>query len=92
MFNEDLTGFFSTDDFAVAATLDGVASGNVILDAAYIEALGIAGTEPMALARASDYAATALGKTLSAGGTTYIIRDRRPQDDGATVLLKLEKQ
>ena len=34
----------------------------------------------------------ALNGTLAAGGVTYVIRDRQPQDDGALVLLQLEKQ
>jgi len=91
-FTEDLSVFFSTDDFAVSATLNAVASGNVIVDATYLLALGVvAGTNPVALAIATEYPESALGKTLLAGGVSYTVRDRQPQDDGAVVLLQLEK-
>ena len=92
MFTEDLSVFFDTDDFATAATYNGATAVAVIFDAAYLAQLGIAGTNPVALGQASVFPAAAVGKTLAIGGTNYIIRDRQPQDDGATVLLQLEKQ
>jgi hypothetical protein len=89
-FAEDLSVFFNDDDFAVTATLNAVASGNVIVDAAFLASLGVDTTNPTALAIASEYPASARGKTLVAGGSTYTIRSREPIDDGAIVLLQLE--
>lgn len=92
MFSEDLTAFFSTEDFAVAATYDGAAAVNVIFDNEYIEAAtGVSGTNPVALGQAADFASP-VGKTLVVSGVTYRIRNARPLDDGAVVALDLEKQ
>jgi hypothetical protein len=92
MFTEELDTFFDTDDFALAATYDASATVNVIFDNAYIEALtGVASVNPVALAKTSDVPAAGVGKTLVISGTTYTIRNREPQDDGAVVLLQLEK-
>lgn len=91
-FTEDLSVFFSTDDFAIAATYDGGTTVNVIFDRAYLQTLGIvSGTDPQALGKASDFPVTAVNKTLVISGTTYTIRSREPQDDGAIVLLQLSE-
>lgn len=89
---EDLGVFFNSGDFAVTATLNGAASGNVILDREYLRALGMVdSSSPLALAKAADYTeAAAVGGTLVAGGGTYVIRSVQPQDDGNIVLLALE--
>lgn len=85
--------FFDDGDFAVTATLNGSASGNVIIDKEYMQAVGmVASTNPVAWARASDYTTAAVGATLVADGVTYIIRNHEPQDDGKVVLLQLETQ
>lgn len=92
MFAEDLSPFFDTADHATAATLEGVATPiNVIFDAAYLEALGVSSANPVALAKASDVAESDIGKTLTINSVVYTIKDRQPQDDGATVLLQLSK-
>lgn len=91
--DEDLSIFFDEDDFAVTATLNGTAAGNVILDKDYLRALGmVPSSNPMAMARASEYGTSCIEGTLVAGSGTYVIRDRQPQDDGAVVLLELELQ
>ena len=90
MFDEDLAPFFETGDFAVAATLQGGAAVNVIFDAEYIAELGMAGTNPAALAKAADVSAANIGQTLTINAVAYTIRNRRPLDDGATVLLELQ--
>lgn len=90
MFTEDLTPFFSTADFGLAATYNGATAVTVIFDSAYLESLGIAGTNPVALGKASDFAAP-VGKTLLISSTTYTIRNFRALDDGAVVVLELEK-
>lgn len=92
MFTEDLSPFFDTvTGFAVAATLQGGAAGGVpvIFDAAYIDTLGMAATNPVALGKATDFPSAAVGKTLLIGSTTWTIRNRQPQDDGTFVLLQL---
>ena len=90
MLSEDLSVFFNTAEFALAATYNGATAVSVIFDNEYIEALtGIAGTTPVALGKATDFA-DPVGKTLLILGTTYTIRNKRPQDDGAIVLLDLE--
>lgn len=92
MFSEDLAPFFDTADFATSATLQGLGTPiNVIFDAAYLEALGVSSTNPVAWAKASDVAEVDVGKTLTINSVVYTINDRQPQDDGATVLLQLSK-
>jgi hypothetical protein len=44
------------------------------------------------LVRASQVAADPTGKTLAIGAQTYLIRNVRPMDDGAVVLLNLQEQ
>lgn len=90
MFTEDLSVFFDENAFATVATAGWGGTVNVIFDAAYVEQLGVAGTNPVALARASDVTVARIGSTLVIGGVTYTIRGREPQDDGAVVLLQLE--
>lgn len=90
-FAEDMAVFFDEGDFALSATLNGTASGNVIVDKDYLRAVGmVASSNPMAMARADQYGTDCIDGTLVAGGTTWVIRDRQPQDDGAVVLLELE--
>ena len=91
MFTEDLTEFFNPDEFAITATLQGGTSVNVIFDQEYVRGLDMVGcTNPVALAIATTVSASNVGQTLTISGTAYTIRDRRPVDDGATVILELE--
>ena len=89
MFAESLTIFFNTDEFAIAATV-GAATVKVIFDAPNIETFGIAGIKPTALIVASDSTVAAVGATIIISGTSYVIRDQSPEDDGAIVRLQLE--
>lgn len=90
-FTEDLDAFLdSTYGHAVSATYNGSTAVKVIHDKAYLDALGVAGNNPVAVGKASDFAIpTAIGKTLLIGSTTYTIRNVRPLDDGAFVALEL---
>jgi hypothetical protein len=90
MFTEDLDAFLSADDFAIAATLQGGGTVNVIFDRAVLNDLGIAGTSPQALAKASAVSTANVGQTLTISGTAYTIMRRDPMDDGAFVLLDLK--
>lgn len=91
MLDEDLDGFFSTDDFAVVARYDAARDVRVVFDAAYVDALGVQSTGPVALGKGTDFpAASCIGNSLVVDGSTYTIRHREPQDDGAMVLLRLQ--
>jgi hypothetical protein len=98
-FVEDRTRFFS--DFAVAATLQGVAvTSGVIFDADYIEPLGnyVEGREPVALANAEEVPLAAHGQllvitanaALGVPGGTYTVRGVKPDGTGI-VVLKLQE-
>jgi hypothetical protein len=92
---DDLPVFFALKEdggFADAATLQGgEADGEaVIFDREYLEQLGIAGTQPMALGMASRFAASDVDKTLTISGTAYTIKGCEPVDDGALVRLTLK--
>ena len=89
-FEEDLAPFFDEDEFATLAIYNSSTEVRVIFDNTFLSQLGIAGTNPAALGQAIDFPAAAVGKTLKIGTTTYTIRGREPQDDGAVVLLQLE--
>ncbi len=96
-FTEDLTEFLATGDFATAATykLLGAGSGttvNVIYDAPDHEALGINGTRPRAVGRASDFSAFTSTDTITINSIIYRIKDVQPLDDGSMVELMLEDQ
>ena len=91
MFDEDLDVLFDEDEHAVAAVYDGATPVLVIFDNPYVEQFDVAGTNPTALGKASDFpvAGAPVGKTLLIGSVTYTIRDREPVDDGALVRLQL---
>lgn len=92
-FTEDLDVFLDDADFAVEALYNSTATVRVILDAAYMEIGGLAGTNPVAVGKATDFpAASAVGKTLVIDSVSYVIRNREPQEDGAMVALQLEQQ
>lgn len=90
----DLAAMFDADDFAHTATLNGVASGNVIEDREYLLALGMLSTQEVGvMALASEYATSAIAGTLAYNGASYTIRARKPiPPDGLVVMLQLEKQ
>jgi len=95
VYSEDLAVFFTLKEnggLAEPGVYDG-ATVAVLFDAAYLEQVdGMVGnTEPAATGMASIFLVSAVGKTLAIDGVTYRIRTREPQDDGATVLMRLEK-
>jgi hypothetical protein len=90
-FTEDLAPFFSTDDFAVAATLNGVAVTG-IFDASYYEPLGeVQGRQPMFMLPTASASSTAHGQSLVIGATTYKVRGVEQDGTGVTTLI-LEEQ
>lgn len=92
--DEDLDIFLSTIEHAVAALYDKAgarATVNVILDNEYQQAHElVSSTNPVAMGKASDFPAAAVGRTLEIADVVYTIRDRQPIDDGAFVRLQLE--
>jgi hypothetical protein len=93
MFTEDLTAFFNTDEHATAAFYNSLTSINGIFNEADLGQLGmVAGSNPTFLCAASSVAADPTGLALVVNSVNYIIRDIKPQDDGAVVLLELETQ
>lgn len=97
-FTEDLSVFFSTDDFAVTATV-GAASVSVIFDREHVEAMGgfgggIDATQPTALLKTSDVTARSIARNTAIviSGTTYYVQSLRPDGTGLTLLaLSLEQ-
>ena len=93
MFTEDLTVFFNTDEHATAATYNGTDAVRGIFNEPDLGQLGmIAGSNPTFMCAAGDIDADPTGNTLVINAVTYKIRDIKPQDDGAVVILELETQ
>jgi len=92
-FTEDLTAFFSTDDFGTSAVYSGTGSTiNGIFDAAYAEALDgmVQGSQPAFVTRTADVPSATHGQTITISGTAYKIVGVEPDGTGLT-LLRLEK-
>jgi hypothetical protein len=91
-FTEDLSVFFSTDDFAVAATLQGVAV-NGIFDETYMEPIGnvVEGRAPIFTCATTAIPAVSQGQTLVIGARTFKVRGVEPDGTGVT-RLRLEEQ
>lgn len=95
MFTEDLAQYFA--DFGVAATYKagGVGGGvpiTVLKDEPYQGHLGITGTNPTVLARASDVPSFSNADTLTIGAVVYRLVNDEPLDDGVLVRFQMEKQ
>jgi hypothetical protein len=90
---EDLSAFFSTSDFAVAATYNGAATVNGIFDRAYLEPLGngVEGSAPVFTCAAADIPASTQGDTLVIASATYKVVGVEPDGTGI-VVLRLEAQ
>lgn len=95
-FTEDLSVFFNTGDFAVAATFTHAASSpvtvNVLFDAAYADPLGIEGSHPRAHGVVADFTPSiSQGDTLVIGSTTYKIKSVHPDNTGVVTLILQEQ-
>lgn len=90
-FAENLAPFFATGDFAVAATLNGVAV-NGIFDAEYSEPLGnlAEGRAPIFTCALSSIPSVTHGQTLVIGAASYTVRGVEPDGTGV-VVLRLEE-
>jgi hypothetical protein len=93
MLTEDLTAFFSTTDFATAATYDGT-TVNGIFDDGYVQPglgrVGIEATQPMfrcSSAALAAITAPAHGLEVVLASTTYRVVGVQPDGLGTTTLL-----
>jgi len=84
-FTEDFTPFLNADEFAVDATVGGVALRG-IFDAAYADALGMGGTSPALLIATADAPAAAQGAAVVIGATSYTVANPEPDGTGMTLL------
>lgn len=92
MFQEDVSAFFDSNALAVSATYDGSTTIKGNFNAGYAAAYDVAGVHPEFECAATAVPAAGVGKTLVVNSVTYKIRNRRPMDDGAWVVLDLEPQ
>jgi hypothetical protein len=88
MFTEDLAAFLSTDDFAETVTRAGGATVPAIFESAYLDPLGVAGSDPVITAQAS--VALVRLETLTIRGAQYQVRTIEPDGTGM-VLARLSK-
>ena len=85
-FTEDMTAFFSTAEFATAATVGGVAV-NGIFDNAYAMAMGfVAGTSPALLVASASVPSAAVGDAVTLGAVSYTVAGVEPDGTGVTLL------
>lgn len=91
MFAEELDEFLDTDEHAVAAFFNGGSTAIAVLfSEPGINVLGIASTNPTAIAKTADVPSE-VGKTLAINGVAFTIIDSDPIDDGAFITLQLQK-
>lgn len=101
-FAEDLTQFFDTDDFAVAAVIkqpDGtvVRTANVILDTPTQEEILLGGGKvtaqtPKAVGRTTDLGDVQRNYTLTVVSTVYAVTGPSEDDGTGVSTLRLRKQ
>lgn len=86
MFAEDLSAFFSVEELAVAATLDGVAVTG-IFDNAYTEVFGMASRAPMFTLPSASAASATQSSALVVDGVAYRVTAVQPDGTGMSVLM-----
>jgi hypothetical protein len=93
MLVEPVATYFDPAFFGIAATYNGSATVNGILDLAYYEPLGnvAEGSAPVFTCAAADVPSVAHGDTLVIGARTYKVCGVEPDGTGI-VLLRLERQ
>lgn len=88
MLTDDLTPFFSTDEFAQAGTLAGAAVVG-IFEAAYAAGnvgLGMASTQPVFTLPTSSVQGDPVGAPLQTGGATFVVAAHEPDGTGISRL------
>lgn len=91
MLTEDISLFFNTADFAVAATYNGTKTVNGILGKAYITVNEVESTAPSFTCVASDMPNAKHGDTLVMNSTIYKVVGVQPDGTGIMTLV-LEEQ
>jgi len=91
MFSEDLTAFFNLGEHAVEAIYRPAAGApavpvNGIFENGYLEALGMAGSQPEFTCPAAGVPAFSAGDVLEIGDTDYTVVGARGDGTGVTVL------
>lgn len=87
---EDLSAFFNTDEFAIAATLNGVAVRGIFdsaFDLASVGVYGMAGSAPVFTLASSDVPANPVGLSLLASAITYTVAAHEPDGTGISRLI-----
>lgn len=95
-FAEDLSLFFSTQDFAVTASRTpagggAAAAGDVMLDLGDIESDGLVIEGPSLAVPASTWPTLRQGDTIVANAVSYIARTVVAQFDGAVLRVQLAR-
>ncbi len=92
MFNEDLSVFFSTDDFATPATYDG-GTINGIFQHQYRDTFEVSSRLPTFLCKAADVPDAETGEAIVINSTNYQIAEvmRDPPGHPGLVMLVLKR-
>lgn len=91
MLTEDLSLFFSTMDFAVAAIYNGSTTVNGMLGKSYVTVNNVESTAPNFTCAASDVPDAEHGDTLVINSITYLVVGVQADGTGITTLI-LEEQ
>ena len=89
-FTEDLTEFFSTDDFAVSATYSGGGTVSGIFDNQFLGVPGepvMSGSQPTFTVKTADVPTVTTGQTFVIASVTYTVTGIHPDGTGVTMLL-----
>jgi hypothetical protein len=89
-FAEDLTPFFSIAEFAVSATLGGVAV-SVLFNNGYsagsVGSLGMGDLSPSITLPTAQVPASPIGLFVAVGGGSYVVAEHQPNATGISTLL-----
>lgn len=91
-FDEDLSAFFNTDDFAVTATWNSRSVRGIFEDQYVESSLGLAGmatSGPRFTCAAADVSGIAVGNTFTVNSVAYTAAELQPDGTGLiTIVLK----
>lgn len=89
MFNESFDVFFEASEFAVSATVDGIAM-SVIFDAAYalgdVGNFGMSSAAPVVTLPTAKVPADPIGKPVVVNGKSYLVTVHQPDGTGISTL------
>lgn len=86
---EDLSAFFSTAEFATAATLNGVAVTGIFdngYSAGNVGGMGMASTQPTLTLPTASVPANPVGLAAVVASVTYTIAEHQPDGTGVSML------